>query len=192
METLDSGGASRWFYDFSGNRIGPLEPHEIRAAITAGRIQPDTPLMETGGAAWRRAEDSMFGPFFKTGPIPRISPLPRPVRLNVRPTRPGVDVATGTRMPSSARMPLRMIAGAVDWLAFCVMYALLTGVIALIYAALAAIGLWRWFLTDAPTTWGDAFSHIAKVTVEIVPAHALALAVYSRALLGYFVLGHSL
>lgn len=158
MTTLDPAGSGRWFYDFAGNRIGPFEAHEIRAAINAGHIKPDTPILQAGNTAWRRAADSMFGPFFQEGPPPDDLALATTVKVGPQSPRPGVDVPAKAWLPPSALLPLRVIAGVVDGLVLGTLCTFAIGGLCLIYAVMLSFGLWRELHAEAPNGFGDALS----------------------------------
>ena len=185
METIAGGAQNPWFYDFAGNRIGPLAPHEIRAAIASGRIQPDTPIRQLGSGDWQPARSTMFGPLFSGASIDPELAFATTVPLN----NPRIQTATpaprGNRLPSTSRLPLRVIAGVVDWMIFGGLYAF---VLLLVLSAFVTADAWKAFNTKASMSGIDMLRHFVAVVVTALPGHLLTLALLSLLLfLGYFV-----
>jgi hypothetical protein len=68
-----------WFYLIENRPVGPMSGEQLRAAVSAGQVGPETPVHRAGWPEWRRAAD-VPGVFPDAVPVaPGRSPPPPPV-----------------------------------------------------------------------------------------------------------------
>ena len=113
----DAGGQDEWYYESSGQQVGPVSQVVVKQMAGAGQISGATLVWKEGMTGWTPAAQTILSQCFRiTGPPlfpPRASPVPRSLP-SVTPVQASSQAPSVPLNDDSIRCP-RCGSSAVEW-----------------------------------------------------------------------------